>query len=57
MRAMKEVNGQGPRKTRRACLMLPGQGRLLSHKTFELRHEEGETVCVSGEGDMQQGWK
>ena len=51
MRAMKEVNGRGP------SLMLPGQGRLLSHKTFELRHEEGETVCVSGEGYMQQGWK
>ena len=37
--------------------MLPGQGRLLSHETFELRYEEGERVCVSGEGDMQQGWK
>lgn len=57
MKAMKEVNGRGPRKTRRGCLMLPGQGRLLSHETFELRYEEGERVCVSGEGDMQQGWK
>lgn len=52
MRAMKEEIGQGTKKTRRGCLTLPAQGRLLSHETFALRHEKGERVCVSGEGDI-----
>lgn len=53
MRAMKEENGQGTKKKpdRRRCLTLPAQGRPLSRETFALRHEKGERVCVSGEGD------
>lgn len=42
MRAKKEVHrGMGPKITRRALFKLLGQGRPLSHETFELRQEEG----------------